>query len=195
MTLIIHYQLFIINYQLDHTLFHFINTVCANPVLDAICPIARDRNTWIPFYIMGSGLAIYKYRWAGVWMIVCACLAILLSDQSANLIKHAVHRLRPCAVEQVHLLVKCSNTFSFPSNHATNHFALAIFLSLVFRRVRWLPVVLVFWAGFVALSQVYVGLHYPADITAGALLGTIVGYLAFLIFKLIKQRYFASSDI
>ena len=144
---------------------------------------------------MGGGLAVYKYRWAGVWMIVCACLAILISDQSANLIKHTVHRLRPCAVEEVHLLVKCSNTFSFPSNHATNHFALAIFLSLVFSRVRWLPVVLVFWAGFVALSQVYVGLHYPADITAGALLGTIVGYLAFLIFKLIKQKYFASSYI
>ena len=144
---------------------------------------------------MGSGLVAYKYRWAGAWMIVCACLAILISDQSANLIKHAVHRLRPCAVEEVHLLVKCSNTFSFPSNHATNHFALAIFLSLVFHRVWWLPLVLVLWAVFVALSQVYVGLHYPLDITAGALLGSVVGYPAFLIFKLIKQRYFTLSDI
>ena len=195
MTLIIHYQLFIINYQLDHTFFHFINAVCSNSVLDEICPIVRNKNTWIPLYIMGGALIAYKYRWLGIWMLLCAVLAILVGDQSANLIKHIVHRLRPCAVEQVHLLVKCSDTFSFPSNHATNHFALAVFLSFVLRRFRWLPVVLIFWAGSIALSQVYVGLHYPADITAGALLGTIVGYLAFLIFKLIKQRYFALSDI
>jgi undecaprenyl-diphosphatase len=161
-----------------------------------LCPIARDRNTWMPFYIMGGLLVIYKYRWQGLAMVVCAGLAILAGDQAAaNLIKPFVHRLRPCAVEHVRLLAACSHTFSFPSNHATNHFALAVFLSLVFRRIRWFPFVLVFWAGFIALSQVYVGVHYPADIAGGALLGTIVGYLAFLIFKLIKQRYFALSKI
>ena len=150
----------------------------------------------MPFYIMGGLLALYKYRWQGVWIVVCAILAIVASDQASNLVKHFVHRLRPCAVGEARLLVAhCSDTFSFTSNHASNHFAIAVFLSLVFGRVRWLPYVLIIWASFIALSQVYVGLHYPADIVGGALLGALVGYIAFLIFKLIKQKYFALSNI
>jgi len=146
----------------------------------------------MPFYIMGGLLALYKYRWQGLWIVVCAVLAIVASDQASNLVKHFVHRLRPCAVGEARLLVAhCSDTFSFTSNHAANHFAIAVFLSLVFSRVRWFPYVLIIWASFIALSQVYVGLHYPADIVGGALLGTLIGWVAFLIFNLVKQKYFA----
>ena len=176
--------------NIDHNLFHFINSGCANPVLDTLCPIARDKNTWMPFYIMGGLLALYKYRWHGLWMVVCAVLAILASDQASNLIKHIIQRQRPCAVENVRLLLAhCSGGFSFTSKHSANHFSIAVFLSLVFRQIRWLPYLLIFWAGFIALSQVYVGVHYPADIAGGALLGALVGWIAFLIFKLIKQRF------
>jgi undecaprenyl-diphosphatase len=150
----------------------------------------------MPFYIIGGLMVLYRYRWAGLWMIVCAVLAIVVSDQSSGFVKHFIHRLRPCATEQVRLLVAhCSDTFSFTSNHAANHFAIAAFLSLVFRRVKWLPYVLIIWAGFVALSQVYVGLHFPADIAGGALIGVLAGYAAFALFKLIKEKYFAESNI
>ena len=171
--------------SIDQTLFHFVNTSCANPVLDTLCPIARDKNTWVPFYIIGGLMILYKYRSRGLWMLVCIGIAILLSDQSSNLIKYFVHRLRPCFVEpSVRLLVDhCSSTFSFTSNHAANHFALAVFLSLVFRQIRWLPFVLLSWAVFIALSQVYVGLHYPADIIAGALLGAFMGRQGFRLFN------------
>ncbi len=180
--------------NIDHSLFHFINTACGNPVLDTLCPIARDMNTWMPCYIMGCLLLLYKYRWQGLWMIVCAVLAVIASDQSSNLIKHLVHRLRPCAVGEVRLLVKhCSDTFSFTSNHAANHFALAVFLSLVFSRIRWFGAILILWAAFISLSQVYVGLHYPADIVGGALLGSLVGWMAFFIFKLKKQQLSQST--
>jgi undecaprenyl-diphosphatase len=129
-------------------------------------------------------------------MVVCAVLAIIISDQSSGLIKHLVHRLRPCAVGEARLLVAhCSDTFSFTSNHAANHFAIAVFLSLVFRHIKWLPPILLIWASFIALSQVYVGLHYPADIAGGALLGSAIGYITFLIFNLVKQRYFALSKV
>lgn len=105
-------------------------------------------------------------------------------------------RLRPCAVMDVRLLVEhCSNTYSFTSNHAANHFALAVFLLLVFSSHRWLSYVLISWAVFIGFSQIYVGLHYPADVVGGAVLGSLVGYLTFLIFKLIKQKYFAQSLI
>jgi membrane-associated phospholipid phosphatase len=158
--------------------------------MDMLCPLARDKNTWVPFYIMGGLLILYKYRWVGLWMIVCTALTVLVSDQSSDLIKHFIHRLRPCAVENVRLLVDhCSDTFSFTSNHAANHFAIAVFLSLALRQYRWLAIILILWASFISLSQVYVGLHYPADIAGGGLLGSLVGYGTFLLFGSIRKRF------
>ena len=150
----------------------------------------------MPFYVIGGLWVLYKYRLQGLLILVLAGLTILLSDQTSGILKAHFMRLRPCAVMDVRLLVEhCSNTYSFTSNHAANHFAIAVFVSLVFGRYRWLSYVLISWAAFVALSQVYVGLHYPADIAGGALLGSMVGCLTFLIFKLIKQKYFAKSLI
>jgi undecaprenyl-diphosphatase len=172
--------------SLDHILFHFINQDCANPALDAICPILRNKNTWLPFYIIGGLWILYKYKWQGLWIIALAGLAILVSDQSSNLIKHLVHRIRPCATgEQVRLLVDhCSDSFSFTSSHAANHFALAVFLSFIFYRYRWITPMLLVWASLIALSQVYVGLHYPADIAAGGVLGASVGWCIYRLYFL-----------
>ena len=147
----------------------------------------------MPFYVIGGLWVLYKYRLQGLLILVLAGITILVSDQTSCILKAYFMRLRPC---DVRLLVEhCSNTYSFTSNHAANHFALAVFVSLIFGRYRWLPYVLICWAAFVALSQVYVGLHYPADVLGGALLGSLVGYLTFLIFKLVKQKYFAQSLI
>ena len=171
--------------NIDHSLFYFINQNCANPVLDFLCPLARDKNTWLPFYIIGGLMVLYRYRWMGLCMVICAVLAIVLSDQSSGFVKHFIHRLRPCATEHVRLLVEhCSDTFSFTSNHAANHFAIAVFLSLVFRRFKWLTYVLIIWAGFISLSQVYVGLHYPADIAGGAVIGVLSGLALYSVYTL-----------
>jgi undecaprenyl-diphosphatase len=181
---------------LDHTLFHYINQGLASPLLDYLCPLARDKYTWLPFYIIGGCYVLYRYKMRGLWLIVFAVLTIALCDQASNLIKLLTHRLRPCFVEpQVRLLVAgCSHTFSFTSNHAANHFGLAVFLSLSFSKLRWLPVLLVAWAGFIAFSQVYVGLHYPADVAGGALLGTLVGFITFSIFRHLEKRYFGTNN-
>jgi undecaprenyl-diphosphatase len=76
------------------------------------------------------------------------------------------------------LLDGCGAGFSFTSSHATNHFALATFLSLTFRqwmsRYTW---VLFVWATSIAYAQVYAGVHYPLDIVGGAALGSGIGYL------------------
>jgi undecaprenyl-diphosphatase len=122
-------------------------------------------------------------------MVLFAGLAILAADQLSNFIKVFVHRLRPCHVEPgVRLLIsQCSDTFSFTSNHATNHFALSVYVSLLFQR-RGLSSLMMIWAASVAFSQVYVGIHYPVDVTAGALLGAVIGYFAFVIFKYFSPR-------
>lgn len=181
---------------LDHTLFHLINQTLANPVLDFLCPVLRNRFTWLPFYIIGGIYVLYKYRMQGVFILVGVGITILCCDQSANAIKWSVHRLRPCHLEPgVRLLIDhCSDTYSFPSNHATNHFGLAVFLSLVFRRYGWMAPVLIVWAALVAFSQVYVGIHYPADVTAGAMLGIVLGGMVFLLYRLAAKHIGQQAD-
>ena len=173
---------------IDHQLFHFINQDVANPILDFICPIWRSKSTWFPFYALGAVYLLKKNRKQALLLIAVAALAILISDQSSNLIKHFIHRQRPCNIGIARLLLDhCSNGFSFTSNHAANHFVLAVLLSVVFRKSKWLIAVLLFWASGVAFSQVYVGVHYPADVMAGAMLGASIGAVMAIVYNKFLQ--------
>jgi undecaprenyl-diphosphatase len=87
--------------------------------------------------------------------------------------------------EKVRLLLDhCSGGFSFTSSHAANHFGLAMFLFIslnpLFKKYTWLFFV---WAAMIAYAQVYVGVHYPVDVLAGAIIGLLVGKLNGNIFK------------
>lgn len=144
-------------------------------------PYLRDKYFWVPLYVLLVGYVVYQYRWYSIIVIILAALTVTLTDQVASsLIKPAVQRLRPCndAVlsSQVHLLVDCGSGFSFVSSHAANHFGIAVFLIILFgRKWTWLTPAALTWAALVAFAQVYVGLHYPIDVTAGALLGAAIG--------------------
>ena len=165
----------------DQQAFLFINQTLRNTVFDFIMPYVRDKYFWIPLYVLLVAYVVYQYRWHSIIVIILAALTVTLTDQVASsLIKPAVHRLRPCndAVlsSQVHLLVDCGSGFSFVSSHAANHFGIAVFLIILFgRKWNWLAPAALTWAALVAFAQVYVGLHYPVDVTAGALLGVAIG--------------------
>jgi membrane-associated phospholipid phosphatase len=171
-------------WQIDHDCFGWINTGIANPYMDMICPVLRDKYTWIPVYLIAAVYLLYRYRSSAAYLIVFAGLAVGASDALSNLVKHLVHRLRPCAVESaVRLLVSgCSQSYSFTSSHAANHFALAVFMILALRLGLVWSMVLLFWAGSIAFSQVYVGLHYPSDVLAGAALGAGVAWVMYWIY-------------
>ena len=165
----------------DQFLFELINGQVHNAVLDWLMPIWREKSTWIPLYIALAAFVGYKYRWQGLYLVLALALAVGLADTvSSKIIKPSVHRLRPCndptLKDEVQLLVDCGNGYSFTSSHASNHFAVAAFLSLTlglhYRRIRW-PLYL--WAASIALGQVYVGVHFPLDIFIGAILGIIIG--------------------
>ena len=114
-------------------------------------------------------------------MVLALALTVGIADTiSSKVIKKSVQRLRPCndtqINQQVKLLVRCGGGYSFTSSHATNHFAVALFLigtlGRIFRRMKW-P--LLFWAATIALGQVYVGVHYPFDILVGGTIGSLIG--------------------
>lgn len=168
--------------EIDQWLFSLINQDLHNPVLDFIMPYWRDKYFWIPFYVALAGFLVYKFKARGAYLIVGLLVAVSIADSvSSHIVKQQVQRIRPCnqeeLKEEVKLLVRCGTGYSFTSSHATNHFAIAVFLILtlgqVYRKIKW-P--LLIWAATIALGQVYVGVHFPFDILAGGILGSLIGW-------------------
>ncbi len=169
--------------HIDYKLFYLINDKLSNSFFDIALPWCREKYNWIPFYILLAVILIYKFK-KEVWKIlVTVPILILVTDQlSSNIIKPLFHRLRPCRnpelADHVHQLVHCGAGYSFVSSHAANHFGLAVFLIMIFgKRFQWLSVLLLFWAAIISFAQIYVGLHFPSDVTVGALIGTLFGWI------------------
>lgn len=175
--------------QLDKNAWYHINVLWQNDVLNAIAPILRNPNTWIPLYVFLAIFIPYKFGRKGFYWCLGFIITFALSDYtSASIIKPWVQRIRPCndphLKQKVHLLIDCGVGYSFPSSHATNHFALAFFMLITLHKYYkwvWFPTLL--WAFSVAYAQVYVGVHFPLDILCGGLLGIIIGLFSGLFFK------------
>lgn len=167
----------------DTALMHWINAGWSHPVLDFLLPLFRNKFFWLPLYVLCISWIIFNHHFRHIiWILIALFMAVFASDTiSSKLIKYQVQRARPC--QEINMeppvitRVKCGSGYSFPSSHAANHFCVAAFLISIFGnflgRYKWLWWA---WAALVSLSQVYVGVHYPLDITAGALLGMIVGF-------------------
>lgn len=123
---------------------------------------------WIALFVQGGS----KGRTVALLLIP----TIVLSDQlNSAVLKSVFDRLRPCfTLPDVHLLVPCGSGRSFPSSHAVNNFAGAFVVSFFYPKLTWW---MYGFAAVVAFSRVYVGVHYPSDVLAGALVGLGCGAL------------------
>lgn len=106
-------------------------------------------------------------------------LAVAVSGIIANLTKYAVGRARPKLFEENGSLAFDfwaweADWASIPSGHATTGLSFGVGLALLFPRLRWVFLCLGFW---IAASRPIVGAHYPSDMLAGGLLGTLVAWL------------------
>jgi undecaprenyl-diphosphatase len=169
--------------QFDQNLFFTINHGLSNSFFDWLMPALRNRFFWTPLYLFIIIFSIRNYGKQGWIMILFLGLTFGCTDFiSSSLIKPTVQRLRPCndpeIKSDVKNLVDCGSGYSFPSSHASNHFGLAVFLIVLFFS-KWkliLPIGLL-WAASISFAQVYVGVHYPIDILAGAMLGGMIGFI------------------
>jgi undecaprenyl-diphosphatase len=118
--------------------------------------------------------------------ILCV-IGLAVADASGHLLKHLFERPRPCNVLQdVRLLVGCGGSFSFPSNHAFNAFTIAAIFAHFFRKAA-LPAF--FIAFLVAFSRIYIGVHYPSDVIAGAFAGGMVAGGILLLHRWSSERF------
>ena len=163
---------------------------------DGVMLALSARPTWIPLYLFFLFLFQKLFGWKGLlWAVPTITLMIICSDSgSVMLFKETVQRLRPCHEPLLNGLVhlvpeNCGGQYGFVSSHASNHFAIALFMIGALRSVpRWAAPVLFFWAALIAYSRVYLGVHYPGDVLVGALYGGLIGSVFAWIFQRLMVR-------
>lgn len=163
-------------YSIDKAVFFFINDTISNPLFDKFFPFITEADHWFLTYIILLGIAFVKGGRIGKIAVIMTVFLITASDQiSSNLLKNLFERIRPCnALEGVNILAGCTGSYSFPSSHAVNNFAAAVFFYKIFPKLKW---ILLIAAALVALSRPYVGVHYPSDILGGAVIGAVIGWI------------------
>lgn len=178
--------------KLDTELFLFFNSI-NSPVWDKIMWWISGSKSWIPMYLIIVIYIIYKFRWKAVITLVFIALVVTLADQiSVKAFKDVFQRLRPChnpALEEIVHLVKnkCGGKYGFVSSHAANTFAVAFFLSKLFKN-KYFSLFIFIWAAVVSYSRIYLGVHYPFDVLGGAVLGSVIGWMVFLLHDFTQEK-------
>lgn len=170
--------------QLDLSLFSKLNGQWHNSFFDKFLPFVRESYVWIPFYFFLILFVTINFKSVGWYWVLFFLLTAAFSDIfSSRVVKEIFFRTRPCRdpslTESVRFLVSyCSVSSSFTSSHAVNHFAIAGFVYTTFKTMSRYWSFIFLWAALVCYAQVYVGVHFPLDVIAGALLGLLIGYIS-----------------
>ena len=160
--------------------------------------------TWLPLYALLVGLIVYRFgilspslcregrRGSSLLrvLIILAgfAVAVGVSDfVSSGIIKPWVCRLRPthepALAGMLHLVNGYTGgMYGFVSSHAANTMACALLFSLLYRN-KYATVALMLWVALNCYSRMYLGVHYPGDIIAGAIIGCMVAGLVYYIFR------------
>lgn len=145
---------------------------------------------WVPMYVAIFYVIVRNLSWKlALGCVVTVTLTIVFADQvGATLIRPLVCRLRPANLENpLSEFVQIVNgyrggRYGFPSCHAANTFGLAFLLFYLFRN-RVLTTFIMGWAVLTCYSRAYLGVHYPGDLLAGALLGFVGATLCYWLYS------------
>jgi undecaprenyl-diphosphatase len=138
-----------------------------DPVFEGLSLMGSFGAVWLVV-----ALAISGFSWSRPWLWTRVGAVILIAESVSGALKTQIGRDRPPVVDpDPEPIVRLPDTHSLPSGHATVAFACATVLALAVPR---LAIPLYVLAGLIAFSRVYVGVHYPFDVLAGAVLGYVL---------------------
>ena len=174
--------------KIDKKIFTFFNSSIANPVFDIFFPIITNQDIWIIPILLGIIILSIKGGTKGRIASIVLIIGVILADySSAQIIKPYFQRLRPShdILDQIRLLVPKGGRYGFVSSHAANMYVSATILGYFYSKQKRLFFTI---ASLVAFSRVYVGVHYPADIVFGGLLGYGLGWITITSWVIIKMK-------
>lgn len=161
----------------------FVRQLWLDPIVSFYTKLGDAGLMWI---VLCVALLIFpRTRRAGL----CGAMALVLSLLCTNVIlKNLFTRTRPwLVVEGLTALVHEHDPNSFPSGHTSASFAAAAALWPTLRK-KWARVTVLVLAALMALSRLYVGVHFPSDVIVGVLVGLFCGWAASKLLKLAEEK-------
>lgn len=166
---------------------------------DGFMWIATSTAIWAPAILVLLYIIFKNNKPAKALLIlVMMGLVIFLADRIASgICKPYFARPRPTHDPIIMYLIDIVNgyrggAYGFLSSHAANTFSISIFMSLLVKK-RSFTLVMFGWAVLHTFTRIYLGVHYPGDITFGALDGLIIGVLVFLFYNYLQKRLFTDQ--
>ena len=174
--------------QIDRSILYFINDTLSNQIFDLFFTTITNEHLWaIPVLIGLLALIVLGGKRGKIAAVLVLIAASATDATVVEIIKPAIGRLRPShALEDtINLLVPKGGRYGFVSAHAANIFAGTTVLSYFYK--QWKKPLL-FLAFSVALSRVYVGVHYPGDVLFGGLFGYGMAWVMITLWIFLKMR-------
>lgn len=173
----------------DVTVYHFINNLSGHiAILDkAMIFLAKDAPVLYALLFIVAWFTLPKtdsYKRHGLIVAVLSGVIALIINV---IISHIWFRPRPFAVlpkGSFHQLIPHANDASFPSDHSSGSFGFAF--GVYARGPKWLSRTFITLAVLVAISRVYVGVHWPTDVLAGVVVGFIASKIAWRLEKYVR---------
>lgn len=171
---------------MDYAILDFIQEHIACGFLDVVVPLFTklcDKGI-LPILVGLALLFFKKTRRAGIVMLAALAVGGLLCNVW---LKPFIARPRPFeGLEEIALLIAPPSGYSFPSGHTTSAFEFAFGLSLLGK--RWAVVGYIF-AVLMGFSRLYLYVHFPTDVLAGAVVGSIASLIAYGLFRLLAAKW------
>ncbi len=180
--------------QLDRELLIFLNSL-GSKTFDGFWLTITNQFTWTPLFLLILYFVFKEFGVKkGIFTFLFIVLLVAFSDQFTNLIKNTTERLRPCNTEDLKAYLRQftykPRGFSFWSGHASLSTAFSVFVFLLFKnRIRHIKWIFIFPVVF-GLSRIYLGVHYPLDVTCGYIAGIIVGFTFYQLYKKLFKAVF-----
>ena len=179
--------------QKDKELLVFLNNL-GSEQWDSFWLLITNQFNWTPLFLLIFYLVIKSFGWKkGGFVILALIVLVAFSDQFVNLIKNSTARLRTNNDPEIqHLLsiLKRPQSFSFISGHATTSTFFSVFVIFLLREKYKFIYLILFFPLIFAYSRLYLGVHFPIDISLGIVTGILLANMYYFLFKKVEKKLF-----
>ena len=168
--------------KIDFSILYYIQEHLRCAFLDFLMPLLglmqEGGMVWIVISIIL--ICFKKTRYCGFAILHAMGIDTLITEFT---LKNIICRIRPCNIDfSIKMLVSRPDSYGFPSNHSASAFAAATALLVTLKKKRW-AILGYILATAIALSRLYVFVHFPSDVLVGAIVGSLIALLVCFLMK------------
>lgn len=172
--------------QLDLNILYYVQDNMRSEVLNGVVRVFTSLGNYGLIWILFT-LALFIYSDTRKVGIMCAVALILDLIICNGILKNVIARTRPYdAFENIRCIMPPQSDYSFPSGHTASSFA-AVVPVIINKNTRKLGIAALVVAIFMAVSRIYVCVHYPSDVVGGIIVGLFCGAASCKIFQKYMQ--------